>query len=159
MRSRLAETAEERGVEDAISLRALLVKILDEEMHETEVLESEQVLGGYDYDELSESLATSPMGSDIYESSYNVLSLMSSMQDTQDDEFALVVKELEGKSELESDFEWPSGPVSEEEIPPLSVASVERSRYKGAYQWAMNKELTDLIKNGTFKVLPDLPKG
>ena len=33
------------------------------------------------------------MGSDIYESSYNVLSLMSSMQDTQDDEFALVVKE------------------------------------------------------------------
>ena len=23
----------------------------------------------------------------------------------------------------------------------------------------MNKELTDLIKNGTFKVLPDLPKG
>ena len=53
------------------------------------------------------------MGSDIYESSYNVLSLMSSMQDTQDDEFALVVKESEGKYELESDFEWPSGPVSE----------------------------------------------
>ena len=83
VRSRLAETAEERGVEDAISLRALLVKILDEEMHETEVLESEQVLGGYDYDELSESLATSLMGSDIYESSYNVLSLMSCMQYTQ----------------------------------------------------------------------------
>ena len=159
MRCRLAETAEERGVEDATSLRALLVEILEEEMHETEVLESEQVLGGYDYDELSESRAASPMGSGIYESSYNVLSLMSSMQDTQDDEFALVVKESEGKSELESDFEWPSGPVSEEEIPPLSVASVERSRYKGAYQWAMNKELTDLIKNGTFKVLPDLPKG
>ena len=92
VRSRLAETAEERGVEDTTSLRALLVEILDEEMHETEVLESEQVLGGYDYDELSESLATSPMGSDIYESSYNVLPLMSSMQDTQDDEFALVVK-------------------------------------------------------------------
>ena len=97
------------------------------------------MLGGYDYDELSESLATSPMGSDIYESSYNVLSLMSSMQDTQDDEFALVVKESEGESELESDFEWPSGPVSEAEIPPVSVAGVERSRYKGAYQWAMNK--------------------
>ena len=145
VRSRLAETAEERGVEDATSLRALLVEILDEEMHETEVLESEQVLGGYDYDELSESLATSPMGSDIYESSYNVLSLMSSMQDTQDDEFALVVKESEGKSELESDFEWPSGPVSEAEIPPVAVAGVERSRYKGAYQWAMTKELTDLI--------------
>ena len=111
------------------------------------------------HDESSESLATSPMGSDIYESSYNVLSLMSSMQDTQDDEFALVVKESEGKSELESDFEWPSGPVSEVEIPPVSVAGVERSGYKGAYQWAMNKELTDLIKHGTFKVLPDLPKG
>ena len=121
MCSRLAETAEERGVEDATSLRALLVEILDEEMHETEVLESEQVLGGYDYDELSESL---------------------------------VVKESEGKSELESDLEWPSGPVSEVEIPPVSVAGVERSRYKGAYQWAMTKELTDLIKNGTFKVLP-----
>ena len=66
-------------------------------------LESEQVLGGYDYDELSESL---------------------------------VVKESEGKSELESDLEWPSGPVSEVEIPPVSVAGVERSRYKGAYQWA-----------------------
>ena len=129
-------------------MSALLVEILDEEMHETEVLESEQVLGGYDYDELSESLVTSPMRSDIYESSYNVLSL-SSMQGMQNDEFALVVKESEGKSELESDFEWPSGPVSEEEIPPLSVASVERSRYKGAYQWAMNKELTDLIKNAT----------
>ena len=87
MCSRLAETAEERGVEDATSLRALLVEILDEEMHETEVLESEQVLGGYDYDELSESL---------------------------------VVKESEGKSELESDLEWPSGPVSEVEIPPVS---------------------------------------
>ena len=37
VRSRLAETAEERGVEDATSLRALLVEILDEEMHETEV--------------------------------------------------------------------------------------------------------------------------
>ena len=73
-------------------------------MHETKVLESEQVLGGYDYDELSESLATSPMGSDIYESSYNVLSL-SSMQGMQNDEFALVVKESEGKSELESDFD------------------------------------------------------
>ena len=41
MRSRLAETAEERGVEDATSLRALLVEILDEKMHETEVFESE----------------------------------------------------------------------------------------------------------------------
>ena len=49
--------------------------------------------------------------------------------------------------------------MSEAEIPPVSVAGVERSRYKGAYQWAMNKEFTDLIKNGTFKVLPDLPKG
>ena len=57
----------------------------------------------------------------------------------------------EGKSELESDFEWPSGPVFKAEIPPVSVAGVERTRYKGAYQWEMNKELTDLIKNGTFK--------
>ena len=79
VRNRLAETAEERGVEDATSLRALLLEILDEEMHETEVLESEQVLGVYDYDELSESRAASPMGSGIYESSYNVLSLMLSL--------------------------------------------------------------------------------
>ena len=68
-------------------------------MHETKVLESEQVLGGYDYDELSESLATRPMGSDIYESSYKVLSLMSSMEDTQDEKFALVVKESEGSED------------------------------------------------------------
>ena len=57
VRSRLAETAEERGVEDVTSLRALLVEILDEEMHEMEVLVSEQVLGGYDYDELSDRIA------------------------------------------------------------------------------------------------------
>ena len=49
------------------------------------------------------------------------------MQDTQDDEFDLVVKESKGKSELESDFEWPSGPVSEAEIPPVSVTGVDTS--------------------------------
>ena len=54
----------------------------------------------------------------MQDSAYNVFSLMNSMKDTPGDS-ALVIEAKEGESELESDFEMPSGPVSEAEIPPV----------------------------------------
>ena len=52
-----------------------------------------------------------------------------------------------------------SGPVSEKEIPPVSVAGVCKSRYKGAWLWAMNEEMKGIKKSGTFKELKGLPEG
>ena len=62
----------------------------------------------------------------------NFLSLVSNI-----DEVALVATETQGESE--SEFCMPSGPVSEAEVPPVSVAGVDRSRYKGAWYQAMDK--------------------
>ena len=75
----------------------------------------------------------------MQDSAYNVFSLMNSMDDTPDD-FALVIEGKEGESEFESGLEMPSGPVSEAVIPPISVAGVYKSRYKGAWVWGMNEE-------------------
>ena len=83
---------------------------------------------------------------------------MNSMDDTPDD-FAMVIEGKEGESELQSDFEMPSGPVSEAEIPPVSVAGVCKSLYKGAWLWAMNEEMKGLKESGTFKELKGLPEG
>ena len=98
--------------------------------------ESEEGLGGYDYNVLSDSLALRPLEFDVKESNNYALSLMSSMDDEYDD-IALVVEGTKG----ESDFEMPSGPISEVETPPVSVGGVLKSRYKGAWLWAMNEEL------------------
>ena len=62
------------------------------------------------------------------------------MDDTPDD-FVPVIEGKKGESEVESDFEMPSGPVSEAEISPVSVAGVYKSRYKGACLWAMDEEM------------------
>ena len=53
----------------------------------------------------------------------------------------------------------PSGQISEAEISPVSVAGVNKSRYSGAYKWAMNQEMMGLVESGTFTVLPGLPEG
>ena len=103
---------------------------------------------------LVDSLALRPLEFDVEESNNNVLSLMSSMDDEYDD-IALVVEGTEG----ESGFEMPSGPISEAETPPVSVGSALKSRYKGAWLWAMNEELKGLKDSGTFKVLDGLPEG
>ena len=110
--------------------------------------ESGEGRGGYDYNALSDSLALRPLEFDVKESNNNVLSLMSSMDDEYDD-IALAVEGTEGQSE----FEMPSGPISEKETPPLSVGGVLKSRYKGAWLWAMNEELKGLKDSGIFKVL------
>ena len=52
----------------------------------------------------------------------------------------------------------PSGPVSEAETPPVSIAGVYKSRYNDAYLWAMDKEMQGVIEQCTFAVLPGLPK-
>ena len=99
-------------------------------MRQEQERESEMGLGGYDYDELTDSLASRPADFDTQDSAYNVFSPMNSM-DTPDD-FALVIEGKEGEPESKSDFEMRSGPVSEAEIPPVSVAGVYKSRYNGA---------------------------
>ena len=116
--------------------------------------ETEEGLGGYDYNVLSDSLDLRPLEFDVKESNNNFLSLMSSMNDEYDD-IALVVEGTEGESE----FEMPSGPVGEAETPPVSVGGVLESRYKGAWLWAMNEELKGLKDSGTFEVLNALPEG
>ena len=79
---------------------------------------------------------------------------MSSMDDEYDD-ITLVIDGTEGESE----FEMPSGPISEAETPPVSVGGVLKSRYKGAWLWAMKEELKGLKDSGTFKVLDGLSEG
>ena len=106
------------------------MEILEEDTRKGQEIESEMGLGGYDYGELTDSLASRTADFDMQDSAYNVFSLMNSMDNTPDD-FALVIEGKEGESEFESDFEMPSGSVSEEEIPPVSVAGVHQSRYKG----------------------------
>ena len=160
VRNRLAEVSEDND-ETAllVKMTALLVEILDGEVQDEVMQEAEESLGGFEYDELLDSLATSATDYDAHESASSVLSLMNDTANSSPDEIALVIKETQGKSELGSDFEMPSGPVSEAEVPPVSVAGVYKSRYKDAYMWAMAKEMSGLNESGTFTVLPDLPKG
>ena len=108
------------------SEHALLAELREAKKLEQED-EFEEGLGGYDYNALSDSLALRPLEFDVKESSNNVLSLMSSMDDEYDD-IALVAEGTEGESE----FEMFSGPISEAETPPVSVGGVLKSRYKGA---------------------------
>ena len=127
MRERIADR-----LEAGSDARALLVEILEEDTRKEQEILSDMGLGGYDYNELTDSLALRPADFDMQDSAYNVFSLMNCMDDTPDD-FALVIEEKEGKPELESDLDMPSGPVSEAEIHPVSVAGVYKSRYKGAW--------------------------
>ena len=103
---------------------------------------------------LLDLLALRPLEFDVKVSNNNVLSLMSSMDDEYDDN-VLVVEGTEGESE----FEMPSGPISEAETPPMSVGGVLKSRHKGAWLWATNEELKGLKDSGSFKVLDGLPEG
>ena len=79
-RNRLAEVSEAEGEADETALlvkvRALLVEVLDAELQDEEMQQSEEALNGYEFDELVNSLATSPTEYDALESASNVLSLM-----------------------------------------------------------------------------------
>ena len=44
----------------------------------------------------------------------------------------------------------PFGPVSDGEILPVSVSGVYKSRYKGAWLWAMNEHMKGLKESGYF---------
>ena len=152
-RLRQRQVVGEPEEESEDSEHALLAELREAKKLEQED-ESEERLGGYDYNVLSDSLALRPVEFDVKESNNNVLYIMSSMDDEYDD-IALVVEGTEGESE----FEMPSGPISEAETPPVSVGGILKSRYKGAWLWAMNEELKGLKDSGTFKVLDGLPEG
>ena len=152
-RLRQRQVVGEPEEESEDSEHALLAKLREAKKLEQEDT-SREGLGGYDYNVLSDSLALRPLEFDVKESNNNVLSLMSSIEDEYDD-IALVVEGTEWKSE----FKMPSGPISEAETPPVSVGGVFKSRYKGAWFWAMNGELKGLEDSGTFKVLDGLPEG
>ena len=49
--------------------------------------------------------------------------------------------------------------MSEAEFPPVSVTGVSKSRYKGAWLWAMNEEMKGLKESDTFMELKGLPDG
>ena len=130
MRERIADR-----LEAGSDARALLVEILEEDTRKEQEIESEMRLGDCDYDKLTDSLASRPADFDMQDSAYNVFSIMNSIGDTPDD-FALVIEGKEWESELESDFEMPSGTVSEAEIPPVSVAGAYKSiRARGFGPW------------------------
>lgn len=157
---RAANVAKE--LELNLAARALPVEVLDEDDEQLGELASDMELGGYDFDELSDSLAERMVESDEHKSASNVSSLMSSVDDTHDmhDEFALATNETEGKYELEPDFDIPSGPVPEADITPVSMAGLSKSCYKKASLLCLNKEFTGLQKWGIFEVLEGgLPKG
>ena len=75
------------------------MEILEEDTRKEQEIESEMGLGGYDYNELTDSLALRPADFDMQDSAYNVFSLLNSIDDTPDD-FALVIEGKEGESEL-----------------------------------------------------------
>ena len=152
-RLRQRQAVGESEQESGDSEHAILAELREAKKLEKED-ESEEGLGGNDYNVLSDSLSLRPLEFDAKESNNNVLSLMSSMDDEYDD-IALVVEGTEGESE----FEMPSCPISEAETPPVSVGGVLKSRYKGAWLWAMNEELKGLKDSRTFKVLDGLPEG
>ena len=152
-RLRQKQVVGEPEEESEDSKHALLAELREAKKLEQED-ESEEGLGGYDYNVLSDSLTLRPLEFDVKESNNNVLSLMSSMDDEYDD-IALVVEGTEGEPE----FEMASGPVSEAKTHPVSVGGVLKSRYKGAWLWAMNGQLEGLKDSGTFKVLDGLPEG
>ena len=59
------------------------------------------------------------------------------------DEIALAAREeIQGEPE----FRLPSGPVSEAETPPVTVAGVNRSIHKGSWYQIMEKEMQGLIR-------------
>ena len=109
-RLRQRQVVGEPEEESEDSEHALLAELREAKKLEQED-ESEEGLVGYDYNVLSDSLALRPLEFDAKESNNNVLSLMSSM-DNEYDDIALVVEGTEGESE----FEMPSGPISEAEI-------------------------------------------
>ena len=152
-RLRQGQVVGEPEEESKDSEHALLAELREAKKLEQED-ESEEGLGGYDYNVLSDSLVLRPLEFDVKESNNNVLSLMSSMDDEYDD-IALVVEGTEGESE----FDMRSGPISEAETSPVSDGGVLKSRYKGAWLWAMNEELKGLKDSGTFKVLDGLAEG
>ena len=96
VRNRLVEASEEQGAEGEtallVQMRALLVEILDEEVLDEEMQEAEEALSGYVFDELLDSLATSPPDYDAHESASNVLSLMCETANNASYEIALVIK-------------------------------------------------------------------
>ena len=134
------------------SEHALLAELREAKKLEQED-ESEEGLGGYDYNVLSDSLALRPLEFDVKDSNNNVLSLMSSMDDEYDN-IALVVEGTEGESECE----MPSGPISEAEAPPVSVGGVLKSHYKGAWLWAINEELKGLKYSVLSRYWMDCPR-
>ena len=134
------------------------MEILEGDARQEQEKVSEMGLGGYDYDELTDSRASRPADFDMQEFASNVFSLMNSMDDAPDD-VALVIEGKKRESQLESDFEMPSRPVSEAEIPPVSVAGGCKSRYKGTWRWATNAEMKGRKESGTFKELKGLPEG
>ena len=159
VRNRLQEVPKEPNTGGNTALlvymKALVTDFINGELEAEEMQEAEEFINGHACDDLLDSLATSATGFDDHESASNVFSLM---HDTAIDEpeIALVTMES-GKSE--SEIEMPSGPLSEAEVPPISVAGVYKSKYKDAYLWAMDKEMDGIVKNGTFTVLPGLPEG
>ena len=126
-RLRQRQVVGEPEEESEDSEHAILAELREAKKLEQED-ESEEGLGGYDYDVLSDSLALRPLEFDVKKSNNNVLSFMSSMDDEYED-IALVVEGAEGESE----FEMPSGPISEAETPLKSVGGVLKSRYKEAW--------------------------
>ena len=70
------------------------------------------------------------------------------------DAVALAAIDTQGESE----FCVPSGPVNEAEIPPVSVAGVDRSRYKGTWYKAMETEMQGLVDSNTFTCWISCPK-
>ena len=114
------------------------------------------------YDELFESFAGTESlrwgeSEDVLDDFHsNLFSFLSSVVDDEVvvEDFSFAAKESE-----RGEVRMPSGPVSEAEVPPVSVAGVHKSEYRDAWYVAMDSELQGLKDSGTFTVLDSLPVG
>ena len=135
--------------------------LVSEAVEEALQTESERGCDDFGYDEMYEYLccssgrAVGESKDDVDDFNSNVFSLLSSVNDPVSNDVALAV---DGPVK-ESDVCLPSGPVSEAEVPPVSVAGVHKSRYASAWQDAMDAEMNGLKASNTFTVLDKLPEG
>ena len=63
------------------------------------------------------------------------------------------------EEKLETEVSMPSGPVSEAEVPPVSVAGVQKSLFRDAWCKAMDAESQGLKDSKTLTVIDKLPEG
>ena len=163
--SRTRDGNQNRGEEPASSSS---YAFLADEVKRSQGNSSEQGIGGYDFDTLSESFVCQRPWMDGEPPSVLDLKHAKELEaDFNNDVFSLVCSVVDGPGEIamavrdetlgESEFRLPSGPVRVAETPLVTVAGVNRSIHKEVWYQAIKKEMEGHIESNTFTVVDELP--